>query len=67
MATNNEPRKDDRPGESRALVPVYSPLDVKRGIEAYRRGDVILYTVRGEPREVQALIGELDRRGVQED
>jgi len=57
-------QKDQAPKGS--LVPLYSPLDVRRGIQAYRRGDVILYTVRGEPRKVQELIGELDRRGVGE-
>lgn len=49
-----------------SLAPVYSPLDVTRGIQAYRRGDMILYTIRGEPSEVLELIGELDRRGVSE-
>ena len=49
-----------------SLVPLYSPLDVTRGIQAYRRGDVILYTIRGEPSEVLELIGELDKRGVGE-
>lgn len=63
--------KDDADKEQttrapRALAPIYSPPDVTRGIQAYRRGDVILYTVRGEPSEVQQLIGELDRRGVGE-
>jgi hypothetical protein len=49
-----------------ALVPAYSPLDTARGIQAYRRGDAILYTIRGEPSEVVALMGELGRRGVGE-
>lgn len=49
-----------------ALAPIYSPLDVTTGIQAYRRGDMILYTIRGEPRQVQELIGELDRNGVGE-
>jgi len=49
-----------------ALAPIYSPLDVAEGIQAYRRGDMILYTIRGEPSAVQKLIGELDRRGVGE-
>ena len=49
-----------------SLAPIYSPLDVTRGIQAYRRGDMILYTIRGEPSEVQELIAELDRRGVGE-
>lgn len=47
-------------------MPVYSPLDVARGIKAYRRGGTILYTVRGEPDEVMELIDELKGRGVDE-
>ncbi len=49
-----------------SLVPLYSPLDVPRGMQAHRRGDVILYTVRGEPEKVRELINELDGRGVKE-
>jgi len=67
MSDNAEPKLDDEdPGRGGSLVPLYSPLDVTRGIQAYRRGDIILYTVRGEPSKVQELIGELDRRGVSE-
>lgn len=49
-----------------SLVPLYSPLDVAKGLQAYRRGEMILYTVRGEPEKVQELISELDGRGVNE-
>ncbi len=49
-----------------SLVPLYAPLDVSRGLQAHRRGDVILYTVRGEPEKVRELINELDGRGVNE-
>jgi hypothetical protein len=49
-----------------SLVPLYSPLDVSKGLQAYRRGDMILYTVRGEPDKVQELLTELDGRGVGE-
>ncbi len=49
-----------------SLVPLYSPLDVSKGLQAYRRGDMILYTVRGKPEKVQELISELDGRGVNE-
>ncbi len=47
-----------------SLVPLYSPLDVSRGLQAFRRGDVILYTVRGKPDKVHELIEELDKKGV---
>lgn len=49
-----------------SLVPLYSPLDVSKGLQAYRRGEMILYTVRGEPSKVQELISELDGQGVNE-
>jgi len=49
-----------------ALVPFYGVPGVTAGIQAFRRGNVILYTVRGEPKEVQALIGQLDQQGVGE-
>lgn len=49
-----------------SLVPMYSPLAVTQGIQAFRRGDMILYTVRGEPEQVIELIGELSRRGVRD-
>ena len=45
---------------------MYVGRDVDRGIQAFRRGDMILYTVRGEPDEVQELVGELNKRGVDE-
>ncbi len=67
MAEKGDPKSDDKDQASKAsLVPLYSPLDVTRGIQAYRRGDIILYTVRGKPSKVQELIGELSRRGVNE-
>ena len=52
--------------EPGSLVPVYAGRDIARGVQAYRRGNVILYTVRGEPREVLELVGELDKDGVDE-
>jgi len=67
MAKSKNPAQNGEKGPAEAsLVPLYSPLDVTRGIQAYRRGDVILYTVRGEPSKVQELVGELGRRGVSE-
>ncbi len=68
--SENRPKKEEEKiedeGSEVSLVPLYSPLDVSRGLKAYRRGDVILYTVRGEPSKIQELINELDGRGVSE-
>ena len=67
MAKKNKPKTKDEPRSPEvSLVPTYSPLDVSKGIQAYRRGDVILYSIRGEPHDVLELIGELDKRGVDE-
>lgn len=52
--------------EEVSLVPLYSPLDVSRGLQAYRRGNVVLYTVRGEPAKIMELIEELDSHGINE-
>jgi hypothetical protein len=49
-----------------ALVPVYGGTEIVPGIQAFRRGNAILYTVRGEPREVQELMSQLDEAGVDE-
>jgi hypothetical protein len=57
---------DDFPDNSpqpASLVPVHG---VEPGIQAYRRGELILYTVRGEPDQVRELIGKLDEAGVSE-
>jgi hypothetical protein len=61
--TKTQPATND---QNVSLVPLYSPLDVSKGLQAYRRGDMILYTVRGEPEQVKELISELDGRGVDE-
>jgi hypothetical protein len=67
MADESKTDNDEHlEGSNVSLVPLYSPLDVSKGLQAYRRGDMILYTVRGEPNKVQELIGELDQRGVGE-
>jgi hypothetical protein len=47
-----------------ALVPIDD--SVVKGIQAWRRGDAILYTVRGEPKEVGELILELEGQGIDE-
>ena len=52
--------------DTQSLVPIYSPVEVARGVQAYRRGDRILYTIRGEPDQVMELIGALKGRGVGE-
>jgi len=48
------------------LVPIYGGPDIVPGIQAFRRGDIVLYTVRGEPREVQELMSRLDKEQVGE-
>jgi hypothetical protein len=42
-----------------SLVPLQGAPAIVPGIQAFRRGDVILYTVRGEPSEVQELMARL--------
>jgi hypothetical protein len=42
-----------------SLVPLQGAPAIVPGIQAFRRGDVILYTVRGEPAEVQELMARL--------
>lgn len=67
MADKQEPQPEPENDERNvSLVPLYSPLDVSKGLQAYRRGDMILYTVRGEPDRVKELLQELDGRGVSE-
>ncbi|MFP4028547.1 MAG: hypothetical protein ACLFWL_12210 [Candidatus Brocadiia bacterium] len=66
MAQEKKSEADERQDSSVSLVPLYSPLDVSVGLQAYRRGDMILYTIRGEPAKVQELIQELDERGTEE-
>ena len=68
MANDDRPSQEQpESGQEHALVPIYSPLaTVREGIRAFRRGGMILYTVRGEPEEVEELIRELRGRGVEE-
>ncbi|NLW51232.1 MAG: hypothetical protein GXY85_10415 [Candidatus Brocadiaceae bacterium] len=49
-----------------ALVPTYGVSAVVPGMQAFRRDNVIFYTVRGEPEKVLELVGMLDRNGVNE-
>lgn len=66
MASEPDERAADGAGEPHAgaLIPLSS--GVARGIQAFRRGEAILYTVRGEPAKVQELISQLDKQGVDE-
>jgi len=66
MAGNDESQEGQHAQDTSGLVPMYVGRDVDRGIQAFRRGDMILYTVRGEPDEVQELVGELNKKGVNE-
>lgn len=65
-----EPVEVDEPSEIEAhavsLVPLQGAPAIVPGIQAFRRGDVILYTVRGEPAEVQELMGKLSDDNVGE-
>ena len=64
-----EPEDTDSTAEEAqggSLVPLYGTSSIMRGIQAYRRGDLILYTIRGEPRDVLELMGQLDKQGVGE-
>jgi hypothetical protein len=53
-------------GVAGPLVPFAGALAVTPGVQAFRRGDVILYTVRGEPRQVLELMGHLQQEKVGE-
>jgi len=59
-----EPPTGDPPAGP--LVPVYGVPGIAPGVQAFRRGGMILYTVRGEPKEVQDLMGRLGEKGVGE-
>jgi len=63
----DEPPDEPQDGATRgALVPTYGVSAIVPGTQAFRRDDVIFYTVRGEPQKVQELMGMLDREGVDE-
>ena len=49
-----------------SLVPLQGAPAIIPGIQAFRRGDVVLYTVRGEPAEVQELMAKLSDDNVGE-
>ena len=67
MGQKNERNgKEDAQSPSASLVPLYSGLDVAHGVQAYRRGNAILYTIRGEPKDVEQLMHELDKHNVRE-
>lgn len=60
---DKSPIDEERPGP---LVPLYGGREIVPGIQAYRRGNAILYSVRGEPELVQELLGKLGEDGVDE-
>ncbi|MGD2174334.1 MAG: hypothetical protein PVJ27_02940 [Candidatus Brocadiaceae bacterium] len=61
--TDRTPTEDAPAG---SLVPVYGSTDIVPGIQAFRRGGMVLYTVRGEPELVRQLLGRLGEDGVEE-
>jgi hypothetical protein len=65
-----EPVEADESSEIAAhavsLVPIKGAPAIVPGIQAFRRGDLILYTVRGEPAEVQELMARLSEDNVGE-
>ena len=67
---SSEPPKSDDDADNEpepgSLVPLYGAPGIVPGIQAFRRGDFILYTIRGEPKKVQELMGQLDKQGVGE-
>ena len=63
----DEPSRQDRDDASAgALVPSYGVSAIVPGTQAFRHGNVIFYTVRGEPGKVLELMGRLGREGVDE-
>ena len=52
------------PQSNTSLVPLDHQANISEGIQAYRRGNQIIYTVRGEPEVIKELMSELDRNGV---
>jgi len=60
---DKNPVDEERPGP---LVPLYGGRDIVPGIQAFRHGSAILYSVRGEPELVRELMGKLDEDGVDE-
>ncbi|MHC4479430.1 MAG: hypothetical protein ACYS8K_06455 [Planctomycetota bacterium] len=57
---------DETEGRGGSLVPFYGVPGISPGLQAFRRGEMILYTVRGEPAKVVELMGKLDQQGVGE-
>jgi hypothetical protein len=65
MADDDQtPDPSESPPIADAPVPMYG--GVAEGIQAYRRGDVVVYTVRGEPGDVRDLLDLLERDGAEE-
>ncbi|HOX38229.1 MAG TPA: hypothetical protein PL033_09595 [Candidatus Brocadiia bacterium] len=49
-----------------AALPAGIDDGINRGVQGYRRGDTVVYTVRGDPEEVVRLVQELKKWGVPE-
>ena len=60
------PPDEEGTESSGALVPAFGGPAIVPGTQAFRRDNIILYTVRGEPRQVLELMGRLDQEGVGE-
>jgi hypothetical protein len=50
--------------EAHTLAPMVQRGDIASGIQAFRRGEMVIYTVRGDPETVRELMSELERQGV---
>jgi hypothetical protein len=59
---NSDP--EETPPIAEAPAPMYG--GVTEGVQAYRRGDVVVYTVRGGPGDVRELLDLLERDGAEE-
>jgi hypothetical protein len=64
MPDDNAPEPEESPPIAEAPVPIYG--GVAEGVQAYRRGDVVVYTVRGEPASVRKLLDLLEADGADE-
>jgi hypothetical protein len=64
MTDDNTPDSEETPPVAEAPVPMYG--GVTEGVQAYRRGDVVVYTVRGGPSDVRELVDLLERDGAEE-
>jgi len=66
MSQDSDKRDGEPVEEPHAGTLVPFSGGIVEGLQAYRQGNAILYTVRGEPRDVQELMEQLDADGVDE-